>query len=89
MTYVVTEPCVGCKYTDCVEVCPTECIYEGESMLYIDPMDCLDCEACVPECPVEAIYHESTVPPPGRHYIALNANARQYPHITEKKERGA
>src|SRR5262245_30204626 len=59
MAFVVTEPCVGCKYTDCVAACPAECFHEGERMLYINPDDCLDCEACVPECPVQAIFHES------------------------------
>ena len=88
MAFVVTEPCVGCKYTDCVAVCPCDCFHEGEQMLYIDPDDCIDCEACVPECPVEAIFHEASVPPQWRHYIALNAErARRHPVITEKKER--
>jgi ferredoxin len=88
VAFVVTEPCVNCKYTDCVVVCPVDCFYEGETMLYIDPNDCLDCEACVPECPVEAIYHESAVPEPWRHYVALNAQGAQiYPRITERKAR--
>jgi ferredoxin len=88
MAFVVTEPCVGCKYTDCVTVCPLDCFHEGEQMLYIDPVECIDCEACVSECPVEAIFHESSVPPPWRRYIALNAEeARRHPVITEKKER--
>lgn len=87
MTHVVTEPCVGCKYTDCVVVCPAECFYEGEQMLFIDPHDCLDCEACVPECPVGAIFQEMAVPPQWQQYIALNAEGvRRYPRITEKKE---
>ena len=69
-------------------VCPADCFHEGEQMLYIDPNECLDCEACVPECPVEAIYHDSTVPEKWHHYIALNADgARRYPLITERKER--
>lgn len=55
MTYVVQEPCVKCKYADCVEVCPVNCFYEGEDMLYINPDECIDCSACVPACPVEAI----------------------------------
>ncbi len=55
MTHVVCEPCFGCKYTDCVVVRPVECFYEGEKILYIHPDECIDCEACVPECPVEAI----------------------------------
>ncbi len=62
MTHVVCEPCFGCKYTDCVVVCPVECFYEGEKILYIHPDECIDCEACVPECPVEAIFHEDNVP---------------------------
>jgi ferredoxin len=87
MTHVVCQPCYDCKYTDCVAVCPADCFHEGEQMLYIDPNDCLDCEACVPECPVEAIYHESSVPPQWHPYIALNADgARRYPLITEKKD---
>jgi ferredoxin len=87
MAFVVTEPCVGCKYTDCVTVCPMDCFHEGEQMLYIDPEDCIDCEACVLECPVEAIFHEASVPPQWVHYVALNAErARLHPVITEKKE---
>src|SRR6185312_13622857 len=61
MTHVVCEPCFACKYTDCVVVCPVECFYEGEKMLYIHPDECIDCEACVPECPVEAIFHKDYV----------------------------
>src|SRR5215475_11811771 len=68
MTFVVTEPCVGCKYTDCVVVCPAECFHEGEQMLFIDPHECLDCEACVPECPVSAIFHDTAVPSQWQHY---------------------
>jgi ferredoxin len=88
MAFVVTEPCVGCKYTDCVAVCPADCFHEGEQMLYIDPDPCIDCEACVPACPVQAIFHEDAVPAQWRHYVALNADgARRYPRITERKER--
>lgn len=87
MAFVVTQPCQGCKYTDCVAVCPCECFHEGETMLYIDPIECIDCEACVPECPVEAIYHESAVPAQWQDYIALNAEgARRCPSIMEKRE---
>ena len=87
MAFVVTEPCVGCKYTDCVVVCPCDCFHEGEEMLYIDPEQCIDCAACAPECPVEAIFAEAAVPTAWRHYVALNAErARQLPVITEKKE---
>lgn len=69
---VVTEPCQNCKYTDCVVVCPCECFYQDETQLYIDPEHCIDCEACIPECPVEAIYAEPNVPPQWQHFIELN-----------------
>ena len=72
MTHVVAEPCFGCKYTDCVVVCPVECFYEGEKMLYIHPDECIDCEACVPECPVEAIFHEDNLPEEWKEFTALN-----------------
>ena len=86
MAYVVTEPCFDCKYTDCVVVCPTECFREGEQMLYIDPDDCMDCDACVPECPVEAIFYEGDVPEDQRSYIELNAKmAKLCPPISTKK----
>ncbi len=87
MTHVVCQPCFGCKYTDCVVVCPVECFYEAEKMLYIHPDECIDCEACVPECPVEAIYHEDNVPDEWKDYIQQNAEmAPQCEVITEKKE---
>lgn len=87
MAMVVTEPCFGCKYTDCVVVCPMECFYEGESILFIHPDECIDCGACVPECPVSAIYYEDDVPEQWRDYIELNREmAPQCPRITEKKE---
>lgn len=86
MAMVVTEPCFGCKYTDCVVVCPAECFYEGESMLFIHPDECIDCGACVPECPVQAIYYEGDVPPQWSQYIPLNREmAEQLPRIVEKK----
>ena len=86
MAMVVTEPCFGCKYTDCVVVCPVDCFHEGESMLYIDPEECIDCGACVPECPVEAIFYEGDVPPEWEGYIELNREmAPQCPQITEQK----
>jgi ferredoxin len=93
VAHVVTQPCVGCRYTDCVVVCPCECFYGDEKMLYIDADDCVDCEACVPECPVEAIFQEDDVPEVWRGYVALNvervaalkaAGAR----VTEKQSRG-
>lgn len=89
MTHVVAEPCSGCKYTDCVVVCPVECFYEGDQMLYIHPEECIDCEACVPECPVEAIFHEDNVPEEWKSYIELNATKSESGEcevITEKKE---
>ena len=86
MAYVVTESCIKCKYTDCVVVCPVDCFREGPNMLVIDPDECIDCEACVPECPVEAIFHEDNVPEQWKDFTALNAEmASQCPVITEKK----
>src|SRR3954447_15052937 len=86
MAFVVTEPCFDCKYTDCVVVCPCDCFREGERMLFIDPDDCIDCDACTPECPVQAIFHEDNVPDAWREYIALNAEeAPRHPPITERK----
>ena len=63
MTYVVTETCIRCKYTDCVDVCPVDCFREGPNFLVIDPDECIDCTLCVAECPVEAIFAEDDVPP--------------------------
>lgn len=86
MTFVVTSPCFGCKYTDCVVVCPCDCFHEGEQMLYIDPEACIDCGACEPECPVSAIFYEDNVPNDQRDFIALNAEMSQKcPSILEKK----
>lgn len=86
MAMVVTEPCFGCKYTDCVVVCPCDCFHEGESILFINPDECIDCWACVPECPVEAIYHEDDVPEQWQGYIELNREmSARCPQITEKK----
>jgi ferredoxin len=90
MAFVVCEPCRDCKYTDCVAVCPCECFYQDGSMLYIDPDQCIDCEACVPECPVEAIFHDTNVPAQWTQYVQLNrdrvAKLREGGHITEKQE---
>ena len=72
MTYVVTEACIKCKYTDCVDVCPVDCFKEGPNMLVIDPDECIDCTLCVPECPVEAIFAEDDVPDGQQEWIALN-----------------
>ena len=87
MTYVVTEACIRCKYTDCVDVCPVDCFHEGPNVLVIDPEECIDCTLCVAECPVEAIYAEDDVPPAQEHFKALNAElTKGWPVITEKKE---
>jgi len=72
MTYVVAEPCINCKYTDCVAVCPVDAFREGPNFLTISPDDCIDCDACVPECPVEAIFPDDEVPEKWEHYIELN-----------------
>jgi ferredoxin len=73
MTFVVTEHCRDCRYTDCVAVCPVDCFHADERMLYIDPARCIDCGACIPECPVEAIYEEGTLPRELEHWLAINA----------------
>jgi ferredoxin len=89
---VVTEPCHDCKYTDCVTVCPVDCFYQDDRMLYVDPEECIDCRACIPECPVEAIYTESEVPSRWAHYIELNAERSKAlkqgddGHITQRQE---
>jgi ferredoxin len=87
MTYVVTENCIKCKYTDCVDVCPVDCFREGPNMLVIDPDECIDCTLCVAECPVEAIFAEDDVPEKQREFLQLNAElAKVWPAITEKKD---
>ncbi|QDF96164.1 ferredoxin [Azoarcus sp. DD4] len=87
MAYVVTESCIRCKYTDCVDVCPVDCFREGENFLVIDPEECIDCTLCVAECPVEAIYAEDDVPADQQQYIALNAElARSWKPIVERKD---
>jgi ferredoxin len=85
MTYVVTENCITCKYTDCVEVCPVDCFYEGENMLVIHPDECIDCGVCVPECPAEAIFSDVD-PEATTHWLAVNRKyADLWPNITNKK----
>jgi len=87
MTFVVTEPCIGCKYTDCVDVCPVDCFYEGENFLVIHPEECIRCGACEPECPVEAIFDEEELPEQYREYVELNARlATSWPIISVPKE---
>ncbi|MBJ7393753.1 MAG: ferredoxin family protein [Candidatus Nanopelagicales bacterium] len=73
MTYIIAEPCIDIKDKSCIEECPVDCIYEGERMLYIQPDECVDCGACEPVCPVEAIYYEDDVPENFKDYSASNA----------------
>ena len=87
MTHVVCKACFGCKYTDCVVVCPCECFHEGDQMLYIDPDECIDCYACSGECPVEAIFIDDAVPADQLAFIQLNAEmVTQTPSILQKKQ---
>jgi ferredoxin len=87
MTFVVTESCINCKHTDCVEVCPVDAFREGANFLVIDPDACIDCAVCVPECPVEAIYADGDVPAGMESYTALNAElARDWPPIVSHKD---
>lgn len=87
MPHVVTEACIKCKHTDCVDVCPVDCFREGPNFLVIDPDECIDCAVCIPECPVNAIYAEEDVPEDQRNFIALNAElAPDWPAITDRKE---
>lgn len=87
MTFVVTDSCIRCKYTDCVEVCPVDCFHEGPNFLVIDPDECIDCALCEPECPVNAIMTEDEVPEPQKQFIQLNAElAKQWPVINTSKD---
>lgn len=87
MTFVVTENCIKCKFTDCVDVCPVDCFHEGPNFLVIDPDECIDCTLCEPECPANAIHSEDEVPPGQEQFIQLNAElAKIWPTITEVKE---
>jgi len=87
MTHVVTESCIKCKYTDCVDVCPVDCFREGPNMLIIEPDECIDCAVCIPECPVNAIYADVDLPAGQEKFIELNAElSRTMPVITSRKE---
>ena len=88
MTYVVTETCIKCKYTDCVDVCPVDCFREGPNMLVIDPDECIDCTLCVAECPVEAIFAEDDVPDSQRKWTAAERRARQGVEADHREETG-
>lgn len=87
MTFVVTENCISCKYTDCVEVCPVDCFYEGPNFLVIDPEECIDCALCEPECPADAIFSEDELPEDQHHFIELNAQlVKNWPVLSEQKD---
>ncbi len=87
MTFVVTEACIRCKYTDCVDVCPVDAFCEGPNFLVIDPDECIDCAVCVPECPVNAIYAAEDVPGDQQDFLPLNAElARVWKPITKTKQ---
>ncbi|MGH8548243.1 MAG: ferredoxin FdxA [Methylococcales bacterium] len=86
MTFVVTENCIKCKYTDCVDVCPVDCFHEGPNFLVIDPDECIDCTLCEPECPVEAIHAEDELPEGQEQFLELNKDlSKIWPTITEVK----
>ncbi len=86
MTFVVVDTCIRCKYTDCVEVCPVDCFHEGPNMLVIDPDECIDCNLCVPECPIDAIFAEDDLPEEKQEFLELNADlAKKWPVITTMK----
>ncbi len=87
MTTVVTGNCQGCRFTDCVTVCPVACFHGDDEMLYIDNEVCIDCGACIPECPVQAIYEESDLPEDLVHWVAINdERAPNLPVIEDKQE---
>jgi ferredoxin len=87
MTFVVTENCIKCKYTDCVDVCPVDCFHEGPNFLVIDPDECIDCTLCEPECPAHAIYSEDELPAGQEQFIQLNAElSKTWPSISEVKD---
>ncbi|MCH7822285.1 MAG: ferredoxin family protein [Proteobacteria bacterium] len=87
MTYVVGANCIRCKLTDCVEVCPADCFYEGPNFLVIHPDECIDCDLCVPACPIDAIYAEDDLPEDQAEFLELNAElAETWPCITEQKD---
>lgn len=88
MTHIVTDNCINCKHTDCVDVCPVDCFYEGPNILVINPDECIDCAVCVPECPVGAIFpdNDTTVNVP--FWVDLNRKAStspNWPVLTKKK----
>jgi len=86
MTYIVTENCIRCKYTDCVEVCPVDCFYEGPNFMVIHPDECIDCGLCEPECPADAILHEDDLSDAQEVYFQLNTELSEiWPNINQRK----
>lgn len=86
VTYVVTDNCIRCKFTDCVDVCPVSCFYEGPNYLVINPDECIDCAACEPACPVDAIFRDTDLPDEAREFLVLNEElSRQWPNIMSTK----
>ncbi len=87
MAHVVTSNCEGCRFTDCVTVCPVDCFHGDDNMLYIDPEECIDCGACIEECPVQAIYAEEDVPASEEKWIGINAaRAADLSVVSEKED---
>ena len=87
MAFIVTDSCIECKHTDCVEVCPVDCFYEGENFLVISPDECIDCGVCEPECPVDAIFSEDELPADQIKFIEINEQlSKEWPNITQKKD---
>ena len=87
MTHIVAEPCINCKFTDCVAVCPVDCFHEGTNFLVIDPEVCIDCGLCIPECPVQAIFTEDELPDEWAEYLEINAKySPEWPVIDTQKD---
>ena len=86
MTFLVTENCIKCKHTDCVEVCPVDCFYEGPNFLAINPDECIDCGVCVPECPIDAIVEDTNLDHNIPFWVDINKRlSTKWPNITKKK----
>ncbi len=86
MTYLVTENCIKCKHTDCVEVCPVDCFYEGPNFLAINPDECIDCGVCLPECPINAIVEDNSLDHDVAFWVDLNKRlSAKWPNISKKK----
>ncbi|MDB5929194.1 MAG: 4Fe-4S ferredoxin, iron-sulfur binding protein [Polaromonas sp.] len=85
MTHVVTDACIKCKYTDCVDLCPVDCFKAGPDFLVIDPAECIDCAVCIPECPVNAIYADEDIPAHFKPFLEINARlAKLWPTLSKR-----